>query len=461
MNAWRKISVAVVILLIIADGQAQEGALTPEILAGCVKVAASDANLLTRQNAVSNNDIKNIALNRQMLGTLDHYFAHRLSVPAITDQKSSGRCWLFTALNVIRPRVMQKYGMKNFEFSENYLFFYDQLEKANLFLEAIIQTRTRDIDDREVQWLFQHPLQDGGVWTMMPGLIQKYGIVPKEVMPESYHSENTALMSRLLQRKLREHGLRLRQAHNAGKDLIYLRTKKAEQLTEIYRILVVTLGTPPQEFSWRYLDKNDSLIVKGRYTPQRFYQEILNVNLNDYVMLMDDPSKDYYQHYEIEYDRNCWDGPNWTFINVPVAEIKIFAKASLLANEPMYFSCDVGKFLEREKGYLAVNIYDYEALFGVPFTMNKKERILSYESSSSHGMALIGLDTTANGIPAKWLLENSWGKDDGNEGFLTMTDEWFGEYMFRLVILKQFLPEKVLAVRKQKPVKLPPWDRMF
>jgi len=232
-------------------------------------------------------------------------------------------------------------------------------------------------------------------------------------------------------------------------------------LSDIYRILIISLGTPTTEFTWRYTDANDSLIVGKTYTPLEFFNDVVETPLCDYVMLMDDPSREYFKLYEIEYDRNRWDSQNWTFINLPAKEIKKFAKQSILADEPMYFSCDVGKHLDREKGLLAVDLYDYESVYGVSFNMTKKERILSYESGSTHGMSLVGIDTTNDGTVNKWLLENSWGPDSGNDGYLTMTDEWFNKYMFRLVILKHFLPQVVLDVLKQKPIILPPWDRMF
>lgn len=444
-----------------ASDPPEKGAITADMIAFIKESVPMDAPTKAIQNAVSGNEIKALALNREMLGTLDHHFAHRIPVSSITNQKSSGRCWLFTALNVVRPKVIEKYNLKSFEFSQNYLFFWDQLEKANLFLEAVIQTRQKDFDDREVEWLFRHPIGDGGVWNMMPSLVEKYGLVPKEIMPESHNSENTAMMRRLIRRKLREQGLQLREWHKKGKSERYLHKRKTELLAEIYRILIISLGTPPERFTWRYLDANDSLIVGKTYTPLEFYQEVVPVKLNDYVMLMNDPTREYYQLYEIEYDRNRYDSQNWTYINLPIEEVKQYAKRSILANEAMYFSCDVGRQLDSDRGLLSVGLFDYDALFGLDFALNKRDRILSYESASTHGMALIGLDTTAAGTVTKWLLENSWGAERGHEGFLTMTNEWFGEYMFRLVVLKQFLPQKVLAVLQQKPIKLPPWDRMY
>ena len=440
---------------------AQTEQISPGLLEQIQASVEMDNYTQAMQNAVSNNDVKALARNRDVLSNIDHHFAHKIPVSTITNQKSSGRCWLFTALNVLRPKVIEKHNLKEFEFSQNYLFFWDQLEKANLFFESVIVTKEKDIDDREVQWLFQNPIADGGVWSMMPSLVAKYGVVPKDIMPESYNSENTRMMNRLIGRKLRAHGMQIREWYTDGKSEKFIRKQKPDMLAEIYRILVISLGTPPDEFTWRYTDKNDSLIVGKKYTPQQFYTDVIGAPLGNYVMLMDDPSKKYHQLYEIKYDRNCIESPNWTFINLPVTEIKEFAKRSILANEPMYFSCDVGKQLDKEAGVLATNLFDYDAVFGVSFDMTRAQRILSYESGSTHGMTLVGLDTTANGSVTKWLLENSWGEDAGHKGFLTMTDEWFDEYMFRLVVTKEFLSPEVLEVLKQKPILLPPWDRMF
>ena len=240
-----------------------------------------------------------------------------------------------------------------------------------------------------------------------------------------------------------------------------MRKKKVEMLSEIYRMLVINLGIPPEEFTWRYKDAEGKLSDPKKFTPQSFFRDFVGVNMSDYVQLMNDPSKEYFKLYEIKYDKNMFNGSNWTFINLPNEELKEFARESIIDNQAMYFSCDVGKQLDREGGYLQVGIYDYDSIYGVKFGMNKKERILTFESGSSHGMALIGFDESTDGKITKWLLENSWGKSAGHEGYLTMTDQWFDEYMFRLVIHKDYISDKVLKILNQKPVLLLPWDQMF
>jgi bleomycin hydrolase len=437
----------------------KDGAINDQMLKRLQNSVKMDNYTKAMQNAVSNNDINTLAFNSGLVNNIDEHFAHKIEIKGITNQKKTGRCWLFTGLNVLRPKVIKKYNLKEFEFSENYLFFWDQLEKSNLFLEAILETKDEKIDSRKVEWLFKNPIGDGGVWTMMVDLVEKYGMVPKEAMQESFNSENTKMMNRLIKRKLREGGIDLRNLSQKS-NFESLRKEKEKILAEVYRILIISLGTPPIEFTWRYEDKDGKISQSKTYTPLSFYKEVIETELNSYVMLMNDAAKEYYKLYEIEYSRNRYDGKNWKYINLPLNELKQFAKKSILADESMYFSCDVGKQINREKGIVAEGLYDYESLFGVKFGMNKKERIQSFESASTHGMALVGVDTTADGKTTKWLLENSWGKDKGFEGFLIMTDDWFDEYMFRLVVQKQFLPAKVLDVLKQKPILLPPWDPM-
>lgn len=413
-------------------------------------------------NAVANSkDIKEIALNVTRVGQLDPNFAVKLDIHGITDQKSTGRCWLFTGLNVIRQKVRENLNLESFEFSENFSFFYDQLEKANLCLEGIIETRDKPNDDRYVEWLFSNALGDGGVWNMMVDIIEKYGAVPKEVMPDTKHGASTGGMRKMVRRKIREAAVRLRQMHEQGKKESALRKAKEEMLSEVYRLLAIHLGEPPETFQWRYKDKDDKLSPYKTYTPRSFFREVVSVNLHDYVMLMNDPTRAYNQLYEIDRDRNLQEGRNWTYVNLPNEELKDFAKKSLLAGEAMYFSCDVGKYLDRDAGYLDTKRYDYESLYGIEFTMNKAERIMAKESGSSHGMALVGVDTLSDGTTTKWLLENSWGDSAGYKGYLIMTDAWFDEYGFRLVVHKKFLTPEVIEITRQTPVLLPPWDPMF
>jgi len=345
------------------------------------------------QNALTHNDIKKLAKSRSNEGKVNHYFNHKVTgVLATTNQKSSGRCWLFTSLNTLRPVVIRKYNLPDFEFSENYNFFWDQFEKANLFMEIAISTAKEPMESRMVSWLFHNPIGDGGQWATFNDLAKKYGVVPASAMPESYQSNHTFLMSRLLRRKLREDGLELRKmvAEKASKKQIAAR--KIQMLTEIYRILVLNLGEPPQEFTWQYKDKNGKISKPEKFTPQSFYQKVVGVNVDDYVMFMNDPTRPYYKLYDVQFDRNLVEGGNWRYINLPNDTIKKYAIRSIEDNQAMYLSCDVGKQFDGKAGFLDTKLFDYDDLFGVTFGMDKAQRIKTFDSGSTHGMALVGVN---------------------------------------------------------------------
>jgi bleomycin hydrolase len=363
-------------------------------------------------------------------------------------------------MNVVRAKVIAKHNLSEFQFSLNYLFFWDQLEKANLFLQAIIDTRSKPMDDKTVEWLFKNPIGDGGQFTGVVDLVTKYGAVPQEVMPETNSSNNTSNMSRLLALKLREFGLTLRNMGEKNVKIDDLTKKKTEMLEIVYRMLVLNLGEPPATFTWTQKDANGKPVETKTYTPLSFYKEFVDVDMSNYVMLMNDPTRAYNKVYEIEYDRHVYDGRNWKYLNLPVEDIKKIAIASIKDSTMMYFSCDVGKFLNRETGFLDVNNYDYASLMGTSFNMDKKQRIQTFASGSSHAMTLCAVDIE-NDTPKKWLVENSWGATYGHKGFLIMTDEWFDEYMFRLVVDKKYIPADIQGLLEQKPILLPPWDPMF
>ena len=409
------------------------------------------------KNALVTTPISTLATNGDNLAMCDTHFAYRVKTKGITDQKSSGRCWLFTGLNVLRAKMITKHDLREFEFSQNYLSFHDLLEKSNLFLQGIIDTRSLPLDDRKVDWLLKNPIGDGGQFTGVSNLITKYGAVPSSAMPETYQSNNTRDMRMILSLKLREYALTLRSAKKGE-----LQNLKTQMLTEIYGILVKCLGTPPTEFEWtRYSSKGEKVSTKV-YTPKSFYDEFIGEDLEaNYIMIMNDPTREYGKVYEIDYDRHTYDGDNWLYINLPIERIKEIAIASIKDNTAMYFSCDVGKFFDRKKGVLDIANLDYQSLFGVEFPMNKKQRITTFASGSSHAMTLIAVDVDSNGNTTKWMVENSWGPASGYKGNVIMTDEWFNEYMFRLVAERKYVPEDVLKMLNQKPIQLPAWDPMF
>jgi bleomycin hydrolase len=413
------------------------------------------------QNAITNTSINWLAVNTESKNNFNSHFSHKVNSKGITNQKSSGRCWLFTGLNVFRAKIIAGHKMGDFKFSANYSFFWDQLEKANLFLQGIIDTRTKPMDDRQVEWLFKHELGDGGQFTGVFDILVKYGVVPAEVMVETHSSENTSRMSNLIGLKLKEYGLQLRDQAAKGAKLSALEKAKTEMLGAVYRMLVLNLGEPPASFVWTRTNAKGEPVETKEYTPQSFFQEFIGGDIeNDYAMLMNDPTHEYYKLYEVDYNRHRYDGKNWTYVNLPIEDIKAMAVASIKDSTMMYFSCDVNKFLDRERGVLDVNYYDYGALLGTTFGMDKKQRIQTYASSSSHAMTLMAVDLDANGVPRKWMVENSWGPG-ANNGHLIMTDKWFDEYMFRLVVEKKYITGKVKEIMQQKPIRLPAWNPMF
>lgn len=436
--------------------QAQQGGITQDMLnqiKSSYKHTPADKAIY---NAMAETSIAVLAKNHENLANFDTNFTNKVVSHGITDQQQSGRCWLFTGLNVLRAQMMAKYGLDEMEFSQNYCFFYDQLEKANLFLQGIIDTREKPMDDKMVEWLFRNPISDGGQFTGISDVIGKYGVVPSSVMPETYSSENTSQIARLVGLKLREFGLQLRDEAAKGVKVSALEAKKTEMLSTVYRMLALAFGEPVERFTWTMHGETKE------YTPQSFYQEYLGNDLtNNYVMLMNDPSREYYKCYEIDFDRHVYDGKNWTYVNLPVEDIKAMAIESIKDSTMMYFSCDVAKFLDSKRGTLDLKNFDYESLMGTTFGMNKKQRVQTFASGSSHAMTLMAVDLDKDGKPKKWMVENSWGAEAGYKGHLIMTDEWFDEYMFRLVVEKKYVPEKVLNILKQKPIRLPAWDPMF
>ena len=421
-----------------------------------------DAYTKAMQNALSSNDISKLAWNRENVGTTDQLFTYRVDVSGITDQKSSGRCWMFSSLNLFRPMAMKQFNLAEFEFSENYLYFYDLLEKANLFLNNMENSANLPIENEKVRWYLKSPVDDGGQWINFVNLANKYGMVPKETMGETNSSENTSLLTRFINTKLREDAIEIRDLKNTKADPKKLAARKTEMLSEIYRMLALNLGEPPTEFQWRYKNKDKKIADVKTYTPQGFMSDVFgDTKLEDYVMIMNDPSRPFWKHYEVENYRNTEEGKNWHYVNLPNDVIKEFCIASIKNNEALYASCDVGKQLRRDVGILDVDNFDYESVYGVKFGMNKAQRIETGESGSSHGMALIAVDLDAQQKPVKWQFENSWGPTAGEKGYLTFTDAWFNEYMFRFVVNKKYLKAKVLEIYGQKPEMLPPWDPMF
>ena len=458
----KKILFTLLALLSMGHASAQNGGISPEMLSEIRKACPATAETRALRNALAGTSINQLALAAENPALTDTYFSNEVPSKGVTDQKSSGRCWLFTGLNVFRARMIKKYELGKFEFSQSYCFFYDQLEKANLFLQATIDNAKKPMDDKTVEWLFKNPLSDGGTFCGVQDVVTKYGLVPAEVMPESFAANNTSRMSDLIALKLREYGLALRAAVAKGEKPAALQKRKTEMLTTVYRMLTICLGTPPAEFTWTRKDAYGKPVETKTYTPLSFYETYVGDDLkNNYIMVMNDPSRPYHKTYTIDMDRHSYDGMQWTYLNLPMEEIKAMAIASIKDSTMLYFSCDVGKCYNSKTGILSLGNYNYADLFGTDFPMNKADRIRTFASASSHAMTLMAVDLDAEGKPTKWKVENSWGPSAGYQGHIIMTDEWFDEYMFRLVVDKKYVPASVLDLLKQKPTVLPAWDPLF
>ena len=466
------LTLALAALSLMATGKlsAQQN-ITPEVLQQLQKTITPADKAI--RNAMANTSIAVLATDASTLTAVDDHFTYRVPNKGITDQQSSGRCWLFTGMNVLRSKAINQYQLPELELSQCYLFFYDQLEKANLFLQGIIDTRKKPADDRMVDWLFENPLSDGGTFCGVADLVQKYGVVPKDVMPDNYQSNNTSQIDMLLKWKLREMGLELREKGNNVKtrqsDIAInkdLEKEKIKMLGTIYHILTLAYGVPPTEFTWTQRNNKGEVVSNEQYTPQSFYQKYWQGEdlYDNYIMVMNDPLREYYKTYQIDYDRHTYDGHDWVYLNLPVDEIKPMAIESIKDSTAMYFSCDVAKYLDRKNGTISLQNFDYESLLGTTFNMDKRQRVQTHASGSSHAMTMVAVDvdTTATDLKVnKWMVENSWGASSGHRGHLIMTDEWFDNYMFRLVVNKRYVDAKYLEMLKQKPTLLPAWDPMF
>ena len=458
------ITIAFAACAMMAQAQTKGGGISAQMLQEVQKEQKQCGKERVIANAIYGMSIDALAKNYKVAAMpLDTHFSVETRKQSITDQKSSGRCWMFSGLNVLRSNYMAKADSVSIEFSQAYLFFWDQLEKSNLMLQGVIDTAKKSIDDNRVQFFFHSPINDGGTFCGVADLAPKYGLVPSEIMPETFTSENTSKARSLISSKLREFGLQLREMVAKKKSAADVQKAKTEMLAQIYRMLKLTLGAPVEKFTYAFHDKNGRQLGEAKeYTPLSFYQEVVGGELNGtFIMVMNDPRREYYKTYEVEYDRHTYDGTNWRYLNLPMEEIEQLAIASLKDGRKMYSSYDVGKLLDRKRGYASLDNFDYGSVFGTTFKMDKAQRISTFDSGSTHAMTLIAVDLDKQGKPIKWKVENSWGATNGQQGCLIMTADWFREYMLRLVVNKKSVSEKVLKAYDTKPIMVMPEDPLF
>ncbi len=425
------------------------------------------AFLADRANRVAMNAVTAVGVNESAkcpdaLRTDLHAYSVSLPQKGITNQKQSGRCWLFAALNTMRFRIMKKLDLEDFELSQTYMMFYDKLEKANYFLENILKTLDEPTGGRLLQWLLTAPVQDGGQWDMLCSLTEKYGVVPKACMPETFSSSASLQMNQSLTEKLREDACRLRGAFTKGADTDALRAMKDEMMETVYGMLCVCLGVPPKTVDLEVRDRDDRFIRDSGLTPQEFFRKYVDMDLSDYISLINAPTPDkpYYRSYSVKFLGNVCEGRKVRYVNLPIEELKKAAIAQMRDGEPVWFGCDVGKSSERASGVMSTQIYDKGDLFRTEFSMNKAERLEYGQSLMTHAMVFQGVNLDDDGAPTRWRVENSYGKELGKDGYFIMTDAWFDEYLYQVVVNRKYLSEKTLAAYAERPIMLEPWDPM-
>ena len=420
------------------------------------------AKVALARNAATQVGIEAASLNREKIQHTSTAVSHRLDDWKATSQKKSGRCWLFSSLNFLRSRARQSLGLKNFEFSQSYVFFWDKFERANWFLTDIIATSDEPVDGRLVQFLLGDVLGDGGQWDMAVSVYMKYGLVPKEVMPESEASTNSRPMNARLRAVLHIGALRLREAIAAGASAEEVDTLRRKILADVWKILVVCLGEPPVRFNWQWRDDEGNFHRDGELTPHEFYERHVGVDLSEYICLVDDPRPENPKGSmeTVEHLGNVVGGRPIRYLNAPVEEIKRIAAAQIAAGEAVWFGADVSQPYDRGLGFFVTGIHDYDGLFDVDFSSTKLERVRSGESAMDHAMLFTGVDLDEAGNPRAWRVENSWGDEPGDSGFFTMDDQWFTDNVFEVVVPKSALPEDLAAAVDSEPIVLPAWDPM-
>ena len=415
----------------------------------------SDPSATVAQNAVSNADLSTLALRRDLVQNMDFSFSTKLDEWSATNQRRSGRCWLFATLNLFRVGAMKKMNVKNFEFSQAHIHFWDKL-----FLEAILETSDRPVDDRTIHFLLSDPIGDGGQWNMATNLIRKHGLVPMSAYPESHSSSSTRSMNTVLKDILRTTASEIRGILDDGGSKNEARKHKEERMKEIWRVLCIHLGTPPEKFDWQWRDKDKEFHRKGTMTPLEFVDEYVEVDWEDYICIVNDPRNEYYRTYTVDFLQNVAGGPPVVYLNVPSDEMKDITQRLLEDGIPVWMGCDVGKNMARKRGLWDADLYDLKGLYGIQFGMEKADRLRFGQTMMTHAMLFTGVDVV-DGKPRRWRVENSWGSEDsGEKGFYTMNDNWYDEHMFEIAAPKDYLTDEMKSGLKGDPIVLPAWDPM-
>lgn len=413
------------------------------------------------QNTVTQRDVNEVALDRRIVTAATHTFSTSLDSWKPTDQGWSGRCWLFSGLNLFRVDSMQNLGVRQFEFSQNYMMFWDKVERANYVLEAVIETADRPVDDRIVQHLMTAPVEDAGQWDMFVNIVDKYGVVPKEAMPETESSGNTRRMNDSLYYQVRQGAAKIRGLYQDEAGLDAMRAAKMDTLKAVYRILCIHLGDPPATVDWQWRDRSGAFHRDGELTPLDFADKYVSTAYRDMVCLVNDPRPDhpYFQTYTIGYLGNVVGARSVRYLNVPIEVMKDITRRQIEDGRPVWMGCDTGKQNHRDLGLWDANLFDYDAVYGADFGMNKATRLEYGQTQMTHAMLFTGVDVVDD-APRRWRVENSYGDKVGDKGFFLMNDSWFDEYMFEIAAPRAYLSDSLIAALDTDPVTLPPWDPM-
>lgn len=425
------------------------------------KIKAKPKNKIIK-DAIMKNGINAATLNNDSVVAMNPVFSEEIETGKVTDQKRSGRCWMFAALNTFRHKMNDALDLKDFELSQNYTMFWDKFEKSNYFLESIIETVDQPTDGRLVSWLLATPQQDGGQWDMLVSIVEKYGVVPKQAMPETYQSGRSHELNQVLNAKLREDAVRLRKLHEKGKSTDALEKEKSDMLADLYKILVFALGEPPETFDFEYRDEENKEFHRDTgLTPLDFYHKYIGLDLDDYVSIINAPTKDkpYNRTYTVQYLGSVVGGRPIKYLNVDSDTLKRLAIGQIKDGESVWFGCDVVLYSNSQLGIMDKDLYDYETAFSTTFGLTKAERLDFKQSCLTHAMVLTGVNLV-DGEPNRWKVENSWGEKAGHKGYFVMSDKWMDEFTYQVVINKKYLSDELKAAYDQEPIKLDPWDPM-
>lgn len=432
--------------------------ITPQLLETCrTSFAANPAHRLA-MNACSRGNVDEIAVNREVLAGVDWHFSHEVETGEITAQKDAGFCWLYAALNWLRVDVMAKLKLENFDFSQNHLIFWDRFEKANRFLTDMVALRDRETDDRLVDYLLREPCPDGGEWHMVANLIRKYGLVPKSAMADTANLETSKFLNNVVNAKLRQTTARIFAAHRQGATEAEVVAIKDAAIVDVYRILAILMGEPPQRFDFAYRDKDKQHHAHRDLTPHTFFEQFVGRDLDDYVWVMSAPLKStpYHQTFYIEHFQNVVEGAPGLFLNVEMTALKDMAVRALKDKQALLFGCDVLQASHRKLGIMDLGLLEYDLLFNTSFAMSRADRMQFLQARLTHNMVILGVDLV-NDHPTKWKIENSWGDEPGKKGIFLMTDPWFDEHVYALVVHRQYLDAEQQQRLAQTPTVLPPW----